>query len=72
MDAATTEADVEYSPFMLALGCTLPVLGVGITCYLVKLAVMTRWGRRRREPEYVRQINKKLICNRVETERDLF
>lgn len=61
---------MEYSPFMLVLGCTLPLLGAGIAYYLFQLGLGSqgRWGN---EPDYVREINKKLSCNNVETERDL-
>lgn len=63
-----------YSPFMLAVGCALPCLGAGIACYLLKLYVESHaeeWGGKKKEPEYVREINQRLSCNNVETERDL-
>lgn len=62
-----------YSPFLLAFGCALPCLGVGIACYLLKLYVGSHAeeGGPVREPDYVREINKRLRCNNVETERDL-
>ena len=63
---------MEYSPFMLALGCMLALLGACIACYLFNVGVgaQERWEKFK-EPEYVREINKKLTCNNVETERDL-
>lgn len=63
---------MEYSLFMLALGCTLPLLGAGIACYLFNVGVgsQERWEKFK-EPDYVREINTKLTCNNVETERDL-
>ena len=73
-DVATKEVDVGYSPFMLAFGCVLPCLGAGIACYLLKLYVESHaeeWGGNKKEPEYVREINQRLSCNNVETERDL-
>lgn len=63
-----------YSGFMLALGCVLPCLGIGIACYLLKVYLeflAERRGCGDQEPEYVREINRKLNLNNVETERDL-
>lgn len=60
-----------YSPFMLVLGCTLPLLGAGIACYLFKLGLGSQERGKLNDPEYVREINRKLSCNNVETERDL-
>lgn len=71
-DFATKEVDVAYSPFMLTLGCALPILGAGIAWYLLRLFAATwKWTGRKTDPDYVRDINRKLRCNRVETERDL-
>jgi len=66
---------VEYSSIMLAFGCALHTLGAGIVCYLLKLYLefsSERRGGKKKEPEYVREINRRLSFNKVETERDLF
>ncbi|WP_136525278.1 hypothetical protein [Geomonas ferrireducens] len=63
-----------YSGVILVLGCVLPCLGLGLFCYLFKLYLdylSELRGLSKTEPEYVREINKKLYMNNVETERDL-
>ena len=63
-----------YSPFMLAFDIVLPCLGAGIACYLWSLYLDSHAegrGGTHTEPEYVREINDRLSCNNVETERDL-
>lgn len=61
-----------YSGIMLVLGCVLPCLGLGLFCYLFKLYLEDKSERGPEEgPEYVKEINKKLYLNNVETERDL-
>ncbi|MBU5614018.1 hypothetical protein [Geomonas azotofigens] len=61
-----------YSGVMLVLGGVLPCLGLGLFCYLLKLLLDFKGDScRGDEPQYVREINRKLNLNNVETERDL-
>ncbi|GFO65681.1 hypothetical protein M1B72_11325 [Geomonas paludis] len=63
---------MEYSGFMLVLGGVLPCLGLGLFCYLLKLLLGFKGDNlEQEEPQYVREINRKLNLNNVETERDL-
>lgn len=65
---------MEYSGFILVLGCVLACLGFGLFFYLLRLGLdylSELHGRTKAEPEYVREINKRLRMNNVETERDL-
>ena len=65
---------METSGFMLAFGVALVALGGAILYYLINLClnfVSVGKGEKRQEPDYVREINGKLISNNVETERDL-
>ncbi|QWV95373.1 hypothetical protein KP004_09445 [Geomonas oryzisoli] len=64
---------MEYSGFMLVLGGVLPCLGVGLFCYLLRLLLEFKAENcSTDEPHYVREINRKLNLNDVETERDLY
>lgn len=63
---------MEDSVYMLAFGVALTGLGAALFFYLVRLALylFSKKGERE-DPAYVREINGRLIRNRVETERDL-
>lgn len=68
------EVGVGYSGFILVLGGALSCLGLGLLIYLFKLCmdyVTELHGVTGAEPQYVRELNKKLYQNNVETERDL-
>ncbi|MBU5637562.1 hypothetical protein KOM00_12570 [Geomonas sp. Red69] len=63
---------MEYSGFMLALGGVLPCLGLGLFCYLLRLLLEFKEDScSGQDPQYVRDINRKLNLNNVETERDI-
>ena len=73
-DALDWEAEVDYTVFVLVFGCALYCLGAAIMYYLLRVFLEShseRKSRGKREPEYVREINRRLKFNKVETERDL-